>query len=106
MRYLSIVIFFVLVLLPVTTVTASDDAGSPASAKNYVPDEETAIKIAEAVWLPLFGKDVLQKRPFSAKLVDGVWIVTGSLPEGMLGGVPRAEISKEDARILTVSHSQ
>jgi hypothetical protein len=28
---------------------------------NYVPNEETAIKIAEAVWLPIYGEDIYNK---------------------------------------------
>jgi hypothetical protein len=44
-----------------------------------VPDSITAKKIAEAVWLPLYGKEVLNQRPYSAKLIeDSIWIVTGN----------------------------
>ncbi|PYI82567.1 MAG: hypothetical protein DMF09_14115, partial [Verrucomicrobia bacterium] len=37
---------------------------------------------------------------------DGVWTVTGSLPGRMKGGVAIAEISKQDGRILLVSHAK
>lgn len=47
--------------------------------KNIVPNEETAIKIAEAVALPIYGNDILKERPFSARLInDSIWIVNGS----------------------------
>lgn len=76
-------------------------------AKGYVPDEITAIRIAEAVWLPIYGDAIYKNRPFFARLVDDkVWIVEGTLESGMLGGVPYAEIQKKDGKILIVTHSQ
>ena len=73
--------------------------------EGYVPDAATAIKIAEAVWIPIYGEETLKdERPFTAHLVNGVWIVQGTLPDGWLGGTAYAEISKETGRILNVIH--
>ena|GEM_PF-826756 len=74
--------------------------------EGFVPNEETAIRIAEAVWLPIYGKSIYEERPFKAELANGVWYVTGSLPEGWLGGVAEAEINKVDGKILRVSHGE
>jgi hypothetical protein len=75
--------------------------------QGYVPDEQTAIKIAEAVWLPIYGEDVLKdERPFRAYLKDGVWIVSGTLPTGALGGTAEARISKSTGCILRIIHYQ
>jgi NTF2 fold immunity protein len=72
----------------------------------YVPDAETAMRIAEAVWLPLYGAAVLEKRPWRARLENDVWVVEGSLPRVMPGGVPIAKISKRTGEILRVSHGK
>jgi hypothetical protein len=73
----------------------------------FVPDKETAIKIAEAVWLPIYGeKTINNEKPFNATLLNGVWIVEGSLPKGFIGGVAVAEIAKLDGRIIRVSHGK
>ena len=73
----------------------------------YVPTEEVAIKIAVAVWEPIYGAaKIADEKPFRASLVDGVWTVEGSLPEGSLGGVAVAEIARENGRILRVSHGK
>jgi hypothetical protein len=73
--------------------------------KGYVPEAATAIRIAEAVWIPIYGEETLKdEKPFKAHLVNGVWIVRGTLPEGMLGGTAYAEISKETGQILNVTH--
>lgn len=74
----------------------------------FVPDAKTAIKIAVAVWEPIYGEDqIAGQKPYRARLdTNGVWIVEGSLPKGYLGGVAIAEIAKEDGRILRVSHGK
>ena len=88
---------------------------------NYVPNEETAIKIAEAVWLPIFGKSIYDKRPFNAVLNgDSIWHVYGTLhsssikvnDEGdtvinmIVGGVPHIYINKSDGKIYKVYHDK
>ncbi|HMU96240.1 MAG TPA: NTF2 fold immunity protein [Elusimicrobiota bacterium] len=86
---------------------AKDTAGDAKPTAGVVPDEKTAIRIALAVWEPLYGtKDVEGKAPYRARLEGNVWRVEGTLPPGHLGGVPTAEISKVDGRILRVSHGQ
>jgi hypothetical protein len=76
-------------------------------AAGYVPDEQTAIRIAVAIWEPIYGRQQIEsQKPYRAMLKDGVWIVEASLPKGWLGGVALAEIAKEDGRILKVSHGK
>jgi len=76
--------------------------------EGYVPDATTAIKIAVAVWVPIYGeKTIADEKPYIAKLSnEGVWTVCGSLPANMVGGTAIAEISKKDGRILRVSHGK
>jgi hypothetical protein len=73
----------------------------------YVPDAETAIAVAVAIWNPIYGKKQIEKeKPFKASLSNGVWRVRGSLPEGWVGGVAIAEISKDDCKVLRVIHEK
>jgi len=77
----------------------------------YVPDSRTATMIAEAVLVPVYGeKQIESERPFTAKLKDGIWTVTGTLrcPDGRVcdGGVAEVRISKDDARILYMLHGK
>ena len=72
-----------------------------------VPDNETAIRIAEAVWLPIYGDKIYDRKPFRAELIsDSIWAVAGSIPSNMLGGVPYIEIQKRDGRILGIGHGE
>ena len=73
----------------------------------YVYKEETAINIAVSVWSEIYGKEMIEKeKPYKATLKNGTWYVTGSLPEGMVGGVAEAEIAKDDGRIIRVTHGK
>jgi hypothetical protein len=80
--------------------------------EGYVPDSATAVKIAEAVLIPVYGeKQIQSEQPFTAKLKKGVWSVQGTLhcPDGKancFGGVAEIQISKDDGRILSMSHGK
>jgi hypothetical protein len=81
------------------------DRNSYKPKDGYVPDEQTAIAIAVAVWIPIYGKEQIEsEKPFKATLKDGVWFVTGSLRENMVGGTAIAEISQDSGGILRVIH--
>ena len=76
--------------------------------QGYVPDAATAIKIAVAVWEPIYGQEqISQQKPYKAVLINGVWKVEATLPKQYTaGGVTVAEIAKDDGRILRVSHGK
>lgn len=70
-----------------------------------VPDQLTATKIAEAVWLPIYGKDIYYELPFNAVLYkDSIWMLSGTLEKGWLGGTAFIAIRKKDGQILSVVH--
>jgi len=65
-----------------------------------VRDADTAERIAEAIWQPLYGAETIaSQRPLHTELKYNVWIVTGSYaPESALF----AFILQADGRILSV----
>jgi len=80
----------------------------------FVPDSTTAVKIAEAVLIPVYGKEKIEsERPFKATLEKGVWTVDGTLrcPDGKggittdcVGGTAEVKLSKSDGRVLKMIH--
>jgi len=89
--------------------------------KGLVPDTTTAIKIAEAVWLPIYGKEIYSELPFKAVLSgDSAWYVYGYLPPSHIsidkngdttfyivhGGVAEILIRKSDGKIFGVMHGK
>ena len=76
-------------------------------SRGMVPDKETAIKIAESVWYPIFGSEIYTELPFVAELEgDTVWEVRGSLPEGWVGGTAVIRLRKSDGAVLDVWHEK
>ncbi len=99
--------YFLAMACSLTLAAAADPKHTYMPPAGYVPDEATAIKIAVAVWEPIYGAEhIAAEKPYHATLHNGVWIVTGSLPKQMLGGVAIAEITKQDGRIIRVSHGK
>ena len=108
-RALLITFTLSLLLIASATVLYAEDAQKHnyKPTAGYVPDEETAIQIAVAVWSPIYGKEnIMNEKPFKAILKKGIWYVSGSLPKGWLCGVAEAEIAKDDGRIIQISHGK
>jgi Clp amino terminal domain, pathogenicity island component/NTF2 fold immunity protein len=75
-----------------------NDAALPTGGA--VPDAETAMRIAEAVWIPQYGMEmVASQKPIQAERKLTMWIVTGSAaPEAALF----AFILCHDGRVVSV----
>ncbi len=73
-------------------------------AAGFVPDSATAVKIAEAVWLPLFGPGIARNRPFKAYQPNAaVWVVSGSMADSLpFDDRPYIEIRRKDGQIIFV----
>lgn len=72
----------------------------------YIPDPKTALNIAKIIWEPIYGEEIYSKQPFVVSLQDSIWVVKGSLPKNMDGGVPYMEILGRNGTILMISHDK
>lgn len=89
------------------TEVARAIVGRRSTEVGLVPDGKTAIRIARAIWEPIYGSAAYrQNQPIRAKLTQGVWRVEGTLARGMVGGVPYAWIRKSDGAVLGVVHTK
>ena len=72
----------------------------------FVPDESTAVNVAEAVAAAEYGEATIQnEKPFHARLYGNVWLVHGTLhPEGSYGGTAVVKLDKRDGKILFMIH--
>jgi ATP-dependent Clp protease ATP-binding subunit ClpA len=77
-------------------------AQSSRPPHGFVPDANTAERIAEAVLcIPIFGESEVEKqRPFQAELEHSVWVVKGAPKEGSTGNALLVKISKVDGSVL------
>ena len=101
------------VALAVIGVAATVVAGGAQAFPNvqpkegYVPNAATAVAIAEAVLIPIYGEtEIAGDRPYRARLDGGVWTVSGTLPPNTVRGTAVAMIAKDDGRIVRVFHEQ
>ena len=95
------------VFFAMSMATAENAQHSYVPVAGFVPDSATAIQIAKAIWVPIYGeKQIASEEPIRAELKNDTWYVRGSLPKGAVGGVAEAEISKKDGSILRVTHGK
>ena len=102
-------VFLILALLMIISPCLAEESQKHSfiPKDGFVPDKATAIRIAEAVWIPIYVEEKINsEKPIKATLHNGIWIVEGSLPEGLAGGVAMAEIANKDGRIIRVSHGK
>ncbi len=98
----------VLALAVATGLSQTTEESSVRPPDGFVPNAKTAVKIGEAVLIPVYGeKQIDSERPFTAKLHRDVWIVTGTLNCGTPqchGGTAVVKISKGSGQILFMTH--
>jgi hypothetical protein len=80
----------------------------------FIPDSTTALKVAQAVLIPVYGKEKIEsERPFKATLENGVWTIDGTLHclDGKGGvttlcgaGTAEVNLSEADGRVLKMIH--
>ncbi|TMG07761.1 MAG: hypothetical protein E6I06_09280 [Chloroflexi bacterium] len=69
----------------------------------FVPDSATAVRIAIAAWIPIYGENMITaEKPFAATLQDSVWTVRGSTPNCIVFTTPQPSPPN---RLVIVRHS-
>jgi hypothetical protein len=87
------------------TISGASKPSLPANG--VVPNERTAVRIAEAAFEPVFGtEEVARYIPYHAQLKEEVWTIYGTLKPGSRGGTPMMTIRKQDAKVLEIWFSQ
>ena len=102
---------FAALLLTHAQDSKCDPQRSVCPQAGFVPNADTAVRIAEAVLGPIYGNEhIKHEKPFTARLDGNRWIVTGTLPtikdphRVVVGGTATVEIDKADGRIIAVYH--
>lgn len=68
-------------------------------SEGCVPNAETAIKIAEAIWSSKYGNVPDDLKPYDIRLKNEVWTINTSGPQGHTGSLT-IEISSKDAKVI------
>lgn len=105
-------IFFTLSLFCVDAAFARDPTQggkvhSYVPEHGFVPNETTAVEIAQAILVPIYGDAAIEKqKPFVVTLSQNVWTIEGSSPKDGIGGVFLLKLARRDARVLRLTHSK
>ena len=75
--------------------------------EGFVPDRDTAIAIAYAVAVPIYGKKEMDaEKPFRAELKNGIWTILGTLQcKTCVGGTLVMQINKTNGKIIFLTHT-
>ncbi|MUT67483.1 NTF2 fold immunity protein [Paenibacillus sp. NEAU-GSW1] len=86
-----------------------DQIQQSSMTNGAIPNAETAKKVAEVILNEIYGADqISERKPLVAKFDDQskVWLVQGTLPENILGGVPNILLQQADGKVLAVWHEK
>lgn len=74
----------------------------------YVPNAETAVKIAEVILFNIYTKElIINQRPYNVYLEnDSIWCIEGNLHPNLDGGVFYIEICKDNGAVLKRLHTK
>lgn len=77
--------------------------------EGFVPNKEAAAQIAEVVLNQIYGAArIVEEKPLIVQFDPDqkVWLVQGTLPDGMDGGVGYVLLQQKDGKILSVWHDK
>jgi hypothetical protein len=78
-----------------------------AGNRELVPDQKTAVSIAQAILFSIYGEEtIVSERPYEIHKLRGYWIIFGTLPKGWHGGTFKIIIDAKTARIILVGHDK
>ena len=71
------ILLVILLILITNLIVVSENSRNCIKPKDgFVPDKETTIKIAEAVWYPIYGERINNKKSkgFTGKKSRNIWL--------------------------------
>jgi hypothetical protein len=72
-----------------------------------IPKKENAINYAENILFELYGKEnIINEKPYQIHLINDYWIMTGTLPKGMRGGVFELVFDSWNGKVLILEHGK
>jgi hypothetical protein len=86
----------------------TDSTHNALSNDILIPDEETAINIAETFLFKVYGKNkIIKERPYKIGLVNNYWVIIGSLPKYYRkGGTFEIIINSKDGSVKGITHTK
>ena len=125
MRLLQLTSLFFLLLLSISACGQSTSQDRKQERENWlaqmlkepvkervlvqpvIRNEKMAVAVAEALAFNVYGAEqIKQERPYRTELINGYWLITGTLPKGYDGGVFEIVLKAEDGQVVRLLHSK
>ncbi|MGJ8667834.1 MAG: NTF2 fold immunity protein [Patiriisocius sp.] len=72
-----------------------------------IPKKENAINYAEIILFELYGIEKIElEKPYEIHLINDYWIITGTLPKEMVGGVFEMVFDSWNGKVLILEHGK
>ncbi len=72
-----------------------------------IKDKETIIKMVEPLLFATYTREnIMKQRPYKAYLVDKYWVISGTLPNGYLGGNFLIIVDATNSKIIRLTHGK
>lgn len=85
----------------------ADKSGKQILVDKVIPDKQSAIAVAEPILFKIYGNDqILGEKPYNINLIDGYWLLSGSLPQGYKGGTFLIILSEKNGRVIKLTHGK
>ena len=71
-------------------------------------DSKELLKKVESIWIKKFGERVKAEKPYQVFYDEqnGVWLVQGTLPADMMGGVANIIVENNTGKVLALWHEK
>lgn len=72
-----------------------------------IKDKKTAVSVSEAMLFNIYGKEkIVKQRPYEGFLINGYWVLNGTLPQGWDGGTFLIIINSIDGKVIKLTHGK
>ena len=73
-----------------------------------ISDSKDLLKKVEAIWIKKYGNRIKKQKPYQVFYdeANGIWLVQGTLPSYMMGGVANILVDNDTGKVLAVWHDK
>lgn len=73
-----------------------------------ISDSKDLLKKVEAIWIKKYGNRIKKQKPYQVFYdeANGIWLVQGTLPSYMMGGVANILVENDTGKVLAVWHDK
>lgn len=84
-----------------------DSTTNLLNGKTLIADKQTLINITEPILFKIYGKEnIIEQRPYEIYLFDDYWIMSGTIPQNMVGGTFTIALNKKTCKVIGITHGK